>query len=273
MKQQILTIALLLAIISASAVTIVLLSSSVDPSISPEEPIKQEATYYTYSIRNVYHHDKDAFTQGLVFEDEALYEGTGLYGQSSLRRVDLETGNVTQILALPNNLFGEGITIFENRIIQLTWKSQTGFVYDKNSFELLQEFEYSTEGWGITNNGTALIMSNGTATLYFLNPETFQVVGHIEVYDNETSVTMLNELEYVNGKIYANIWLDDRIAIINPKTGQVTGWIDLSGISESEKFDLDSVLNGIAYDQNGDRLFVTGKNWSNVYEIALIPED
>ena len=273
MKRQNLAIALIVLIITLSAVTVVLLNKPVEPSSQHEEPIEQEATYYTYAIMNVYPHDEDAFTQGLVYEDGALYEGTGRYGQSSLRRVDLETGEVTQIHELPNNLFGEGITIFENRIMQLTWKSHIGFVYDKNSFDLLQQFSYTTEGWGITNNGTALIMSDGTATLYFLDPETFQVVNQIEVYNNQTAVTMLNELEFVNGRVYANVWLDDRIAIINPETGQVTAWIDLSGISESEKFDSDSVLNGIAYDQKENRLFVTGKNWSNVYEIALIPED
>jgi glutamine cyclotransferase len=269
MKRQNLAIALIVLIIALSTVTVVLLNNQVEPSSQPEEPIEQETTYYTYSVMNVFPHDEDAFTQGLVYEDGVLYEGTGRYGQSSLRRVDLETGEVTQIHTLPNNLFGEGITIFEDRIIQLTWKSHTGFVYDKNSFELLQEFEYTTEGWGITNNGTTLIMSDGTSTLYFLDSVTFRIVNQVEVYDNQTAVTMLNELEYINGRVYANVWLDNRIAIINPETGQVTGWIDLSEISEPEKFDSDSVLNGIAYDQDQLRLFVTGKNWSHIYEISI----
>ena len=167
---------------------------------------------------------------------------------------------------------GEGITIFEDKIIQLTWKSGKGFVYDRSSFELLQEFEYPTEGWGITYDGSRLIMSVGNATLYFLDPETFQTIGQIEVYDEEP-VTLLNELEYINGRVYANIWKEDKIAIINPQTGQVTAWIDLAGINDSENQNPDNVLNGIAYDQNGDRLFVTGKMWPQLFEIELVPAE
>ena len=224
---------------------------------------------YTYTVVNVYPHDKTAFTQGLIFEDGVLYEGTGRYGQSTLRRVELETGNVTQLYSLPDQFFGEGITIFDDKIIQLTWKSGKGFVYDKSSFDLLQEFTYSTDGWGITHDGSRLIMSDGTATLYFLDPETFQIIGQVEVYDEEP-VTMLNELEYIHGMVYANIWLDEKIAIINPQTGQVTGWIDLEGLKEAENQNAD-VLNGIAYDAEADRLFVTGKLWSKLYEIELVP--
>jgi glutamine cyclotransferase len=197
-----------------------------------------------------------------------LYEGTGLYVHSTLRRADLETGIVTQIHDLPEQFFGEGITVFSDKIIQLTW-SGIGFVYDKNSFELLQEFEYLTEGWGITHDGSMLIMSDGTATLYFLDPETFQTISKIDVHDKEP-VTLLNELEYVNGSIYANIWKKDKIAIINTQTGQVTGWIDLTGLQnllDQEKID---VLNGIAFDQEGNRLFVTGKLWSKIFEIEII---
>jgi len=250
------------AVIVFGAVALVLVSDS---------PIYTEPIHYTYNVVNVYPHNKTAFTQGLIFEDGVLYEGTGLYGQSTLRRVELETGNVTQLYYLPDYLFGEGITIFEDKIIQLTWKNHTGFVYDKSSFDLLQEFEYPTRGWGITHNGSALIMSDGTATLYFLDPETFQTIGQVEVYDEEP-VTSLNELEYINGSVYANIWKKDQIAIIDPETGKVTGWIDLSGINDSEKT-AENVLNGIAYDQNGDRLFVTGKMWSKLFEIELIPAE
>lgn len=224
---------------------------------------------YTYNIVNVYPHDPNAFTQGLVIENGVLYEGTGLYGSSTLRRVDLETGNVLQSYALPNEFFGEGITVFGDRIIQLTWQSGKGFVYNKSSFELLQEFEYSTEGWGITHDGSQLIMSDGTATLYFLDPETFETVGQVEVHDNGP-VTNLNELEYINGEVYANIWLTNKIAIINPQTGQVTAWIDLTGIYTPESSNPNSVLNGIAYDAEDDRLFVTGKLWSQLFEIELI---
>jgi len=263
MKRQHLAIILVtVAVIAASLVTLVLLGNT---------PVDREPVHYTYNVVNVYPHNKTAFTQGLVFEDSFLYEGTGLYGQSTLRRVELETGNITQLYSLPDHFFGEGITIFENKIIQLTWKSGKGFVYDRSSFELLQEFEYPTDGWGITHNGSALIMSDGTATLYFLDSETFQTIGQVEVYDEEP-VTSLNELEYINGRVYANIWKKDQIAIINPETGKVTAWIDLSGINNSEKTG-ENVLNGIAYDQNGDRLFVTGKRWSKLFEIKLVPKE
>jgi len=225
---------------------------------------------YTYEVVKVYPHDQSAFTEGLVIEKGVLYESTGLYGNSTLRRVDLETGNVLQSYALPAELFGEGITVFGDRIIQLTWQDQKGFVYDKHSFDLLREFSYSTEGWGITNDGSQLIMSDGTANLYFLDPETFQKVGQVEVRDGNASVTNLNELEYINGEVYANIWLTDKIAIINPQTGQVNGWIDLTGIYNQANRDPNSVLNGIAYDAEGDRLFVTGKMWSQLFQIKVI---
>ena len=224
----------------------------------------------TYEVVKVYPHDQNAFTQGLVIENGVLYEGTGLYGSSTLRRVDLETGNVLQSYALPDEFFGEGITVFGDRIIQLTWQNQKGFAYDKNSFDLLQEFSYPTEGWGITHNGSTLIMSDGTANLYFLDPETFQKVGQVEVRDGNASVTNLNELEYINGEVYANIWMTDKIAIIDPQTWQVKAWIDLTGIYTQENNDPNSVLNGIAYDAEGDRLFVTGKLWSQLFEIKLI---
>jgi glutamine cyclotransferase len=225
---------------------------------------------YTYEVVKVYPHDQNAFTQGLVIEKGVLYESTGLYGNSTLRRVDLETGIVLQSYALPAEFFGEGITVFGDRIIQLTWQSHKGFVYDKHSFDLLQEFSYPTEGWGITNDGNQLIMSDGTANLYFLDPETFQKVGQVEVHDGNASVTDLNELEYINGEVYANIWPTNKIAIINPQTGQVKAWIDLTGIYTQENNDPNSVLNGIAYDAESDRLFVTGKMWSQLFEIKLI---
>src|SRR5512136_392826 len=215
---------------------------------------------YSYNIVNTYPHDRDAFTEGLVFEDSFLYEGTGLLGHSTLRRVELETGAVLQIHELPDEFFGEGITIYGNRVIQLTWKSHVGFVYDKNSFELLQQFNYSTEGWGITHNGTCLIMSDGTSTLRFLDPQTFEEISQLAVFANDDPVTRLNELEYVQGEIYANVWQTDRIARIAPGTGQVVGWIDLEGLLTAEdRTEPVDVLNGIAYDAETDRLFVTGK--------------
>jgi glutamine cyclotransferase len=226
---------------------------------------------YSYNIVNTYPHDRDAFTEGLVFENGVLYEGTGLWEHSTLRRVELETGDILQIRELSDQFFGEGITIYGDKIIQLTWQSNIGFVYDKNSFELLQEFNYSTQGWGITHDGTRLIMSDGTSTLHFLDPQTFEEIGHLEVFDNDGPVTRLNELEYVQGEIYANVWQTDRIARIAPETGRVVGWVDLGGLLTAEdRSEPVDVLNGIAYDAETDRLFVTGKLWPKLFEIELV---
>lgn len=233
-------------------------------------PASHAKLNYTYEIVKVYPHDPNAFTQGLVIDQGVLYESTGLWGYSSLRRVNLETGTILQIHNLPSEFFGEGITIFNNKIIQLTWQNQVGFVYDKQTFALLRNFSYPTEGWGITHDGKRLIMSDGTANLYFLDPETFQRIGQIEVRDGNVSVTLLNELEYVKGDIYANVWGEEKIAIINPQTGQVKGWIDLTGIYPQASQNPNSVLNGIAYDEEAGRLFVTGKLWSKLFEIKLI---
>ena len=229
---------------------------------------------YTYNVIASYPHDGGAFTQGLVIEDGVLYEGTGLYGRSSLRRVDLETGEVLQLYELPEQYFGEGITVYGDRIIQLTWQAGTGFVYDRDSFELLREFNYPTEGWGLTHDGERLIMSDGSATLYFLDPDTFEETGRVEVRDNDSPVRWLNELEYIGGNVYANVWTTDLIAIINPDTGGVTGWIDLEGIlSPEDRTVYVDVLNGIAYDAENDRLFVTGKLWPRLFEIELTLPD
>jgi glutamine cyclotransferase len=251
-------------------VTVVLVSSAIILVLLNDRPMNTTPLRYTYSVVNVYPHDKNAFTEGLEFENGVLYESTGLYGNSTLRRIELETGKILQLYALPNQFFGEGITIFDDKIIQLTWQSHRGFVYDKFSFDLLQEFDYPTEGWGITNNGSRLIMSDGTATLYFLDPVTFEKVGQVEVHDTGP-VTELNELEYIKGEVYANIWREEKIAIINPQTGQVKGWIDLTGIQDLKNRDINDVLNGIAYDAKEDSLFVTGKRWSQLFEIKLIP--
>ena len=230
---------------------------------------------YTYRVVNTYPHDRNAFTQGLVFENGVLYEGTGLKGRSTLRRVELETGDVLQIRELPDQFFGEGVTIYGDRIIQLTYQSNVGFVYDKESFELLREFNYPIdipEGWGITHDGNRLIMSDGTSILHFLDPETFEEIGRIEVVDKGSPVTRLNELEYVQGEVYANVWKTDLIARIAPQTGEVTGWIDLKGLlSPEDRSQPVDVLNGIAYDAENDRLFVTGKMWPKLFEIELIP--
>jgi len=227
---------------------------------------------WTYKLVNTFAHDPKAFTQGLVFEDGFLYEGTGLNGRSELRKVELETGNVLQTHKLPDDFFGEGITIYGDRIIQLTYLSRVGFVYNKETFELLQEFNYPTEGWGLTHDGKNLIMSDGTPMLYFLDPETFVQINKIMVLDQDSPVWGLNELEYIDGQIYANVWPTERIVKIEPETGEVIGWIDAEGIlapeDHSEPVD---VFNGIAYDPASRRLFVTGKFYPKLYEIKLIP--
>jgi glutamine cyclotransferase len=226
---------------------------------------------YTCRVVNTYPHDRDAFTQGLVYEDGILYEGTGLRGRSTLRKVELETGDVSQIHKLPPQFFGEGITIYGNRIIQLTWQSNVGLVYDKYSFRLLQKFNYPTEGWGITHDGKRLIMSDGTSILRFLDPETFEEIGRIDVREKGGTVAGLNELEYVQGEVYANVWPTDRIARIAPETGQVVGWIQVKGLLRAEdRFTGVQVLNGIAYDPKNNRLFVTGKFWPRLFEVELI---
>lgn len=227
---------------------------------------------WTYEVVNTFAHDREAFTQGLVFEDGVLYEGTGIPGRSELRKVELETGNVLQTRKLPAEFFGEGITIFGDNIIQLTWQSNVGFVYNKDSFELLKEFNYPTEGWGLTHDGKHLIMSDGTPMLYFLDPNTFAQVNRMMVFDQDTPVGWLNELEYVEGQIYANVLPGERIARIAPDTGQVIGWIDLKGLlSQQERNEGIDVFNGIAYDPTDRRLFVTGKFWPKLFEVKLIP--
>jgi glutamine cyclotransferase len=222
---------------------------------------------YTYKIIRVYPHDTNAFTEGLVFDNGILYESTG--ESSSLRRVDLESGVVQQEVNLLAEFFGEGLTVINDSLVQLTWQNHVGFVYDKATFDLRGNFTYSTEGWGLTYDNNHLIMSDGTSNLYFLDPITFQKTGQVTVHDGNTSVTNINELEYVNGDVYANIWLQQKIAIINPQNGQVKGWIDLSGIYQSN--DPNAVLNGIAYDSQTDRLYVTGKDWPNLYQITITP--
>jgi glutamine cyclotransferase len=231
-----------------------------------------EVPTYSYQVLKTYPHDPKAFTQGLVFEDGIFYEGTGLKGQSSLRRVAVESGEVLQQIDLAAEYFGEGITVLGDKIYQLTWQSNIGFVYDKESFELLQEFSYPTEGWGLTHDGRQLIMSDGTANLYFLDPDTLERTHQVEVRYQGNPLAQLNELEYINGEVYANVWRTTNLVRIDPTSGQVVGLIDLTGLLNpadvSEPVD---VLNGIAYDPDGDRLFVTGKWWPNLFEIALTP--
>ncbi|MHB8526537.1 MAG: glutaminyl-peptide cyclotransferase [Candidatus Acidiferrales bacterium] len=226
---------------------------------------------YGYRILHTYPHDPNAFTQGLIYLDGYLYESTGLNGQSSLRKVDLETGAVLQRHNLPAEFFGEGLTDWGSTLLQLTWKAHTGFVYDRLTFRLLRTFHYRGEGWGLTQDGSHIILSDGSSSIRFLNPQTFQEVKRIVVSDGGVEVPDLNELEYIHGHIYANIWQTDLIAIISPKDGHVVGWIDLSGLRPmSVRANSDAVLNGIAFDAAHDRLFVTGKLWPKLFEIKLI---
>ena len=217
-----------------------------------------------------YPHDITAYTQGLVYDNGIMYEATGLVGKSSLRKVKFETGEVLQSFLVPDNMFGEGIALHKDNIVQLTWQNQTGLVYDKSSFRLLQRFSYATEGWGLASMDDKLVMSDGSNILYYLNPDNYGEISRIEVYDNKGPIANLNELEYINGEIYANIYQTDRIARIDPSTGKVKSFIDLKGLlkEEDKKPDTD-VLNGICWDEKNKRLFVTGKKWPKLFEIKL----
>jgi glutaminyl-peptide cyclotransferase len=225
---------------------------------------------YTYQIVHTYPHDSTAYTQGLVFHDGLLYEGTGLEGRSSIRKVKLETGEVLQKRDIPPEYFGEGIILWKDRLIELTWKGEKGFIYDLATFAPRGQFEYPGEGWGLTDDGKRIIMSDGTAQLRFWDPETLTETGRITVTDEGQPVPQLNELELVKGEVYANVYQTDRIARINPGTGKVIGWIDLTGILRpADRTGETDVLNGIAYDASRDRLFVTGKLWPKLFEIKL----
>jgi glutaminyl-peptide cyclotransferase len=226
----------------------------------------------TYRVLHTWPHDPAAYTQGLIYEDGHLYESTGLNGHSSLREVDLQTGRVLREHDLPDEYFGEGLTNWKNTLLQITWKAHTGFVYDRSTFRLLRTFHYSGEGWGLTQDGHSLILSDGTSNLRFLDPDTFEQVRSLAVTDQGKPLTQINELEYIHGLIYANIWFSNRIARISPQTGRVVGWINLTGIIPLvELRSNDSVLNGIAYDSENNRLLVTGKLWPKLFEIRIVP--
>ncbi|MDQ2977383.1 MAG: glutaminyl-peptide cyclotransferase [Acidobacteriota bacterium] len=237
---------------------------------SVENSAKESVPTYGYEVVNTWPHDTGAYTQGLVFQDGKLLESTGEVGHSSLRRVELETGKVLQKVDVPPPYFAEGIALFKGKIYQLTWQHQRGFIYDAGSFQKLSDFTYFGEGWGLTNDGNHLILSDGSNRIRFLDPENFQVKKVITVLDRGKPVSQLNELEYIQNEIYANVWHDDRIARIDPATGRVVGWIDLKGLlAPGEVSDEEAVLNGIAYDAATGRLFVTGKLWPKLFEIRL----
>lgn len=229
---------------------------------------------YHYRITAVYPHDPQAFTQGLVYTNGYLYESTGLYGRSSLRKVELKTGKIIQYRKLPDKHFGEGIALINNEIYQLTWKARTGYRYNAETFELIAEFSYPTEGWGLTYNGESVILSDGTPVVYFYNPQTFTELRRITVTDDRGPVRYINELEYIQGEIFANVWQTDYIVRIDPHSGKVTGRIDLSALRKSlpmaHKID---VLNGIAYNPETQKLLVTGKLWPKLFEIKLTDKE
>ena len=239
---------------------------------SPVQLRSPRAPQQRYSVVQTFPHDPTAFTQGLEYFGGYLYEGTGLYGRSSIRKENLETGHVIERQSVPSQYFGEGITIWKADLIELTWRAQIGIVYDRASLAPRRTFSYEGEGWGLTHDSHSLIMSDGTAELRFLNPATFAEQRRVTVTDGGVPVRDLNELEYVKGQIYANVWQTQLIARIAPDTGRVLGYINLEGLlSPAERNGVD-VLNGIAYDAEHDRLFVTGKLWPKLFEIRLRTE-
>jgi glutamine cyclotransferase len=239
-------------------------------AITPATP---QTPQYGYQVVHVYPHDPTAFTQGLEFRAGFLYEGTGLEGRSTLRKVKLETGEVLEQISLAPEFFGEGITVVNQQIIELTWRSQIGFVYDQSSFRRLRSFNYPGEGWGLTNDGAQIYMSDGTAQIRCWDAGSLLEKRRFTVRDAGRPVPLLNELEYVRGEIYANVWQSDRIVRFSPVDGKVLGWIDLTGLlSAADRAEQVDVLNGIAYDALGDRLFVTGKLWPKLFEIRVIPK-
>ena len=232
----------------------------------------QRVHYSKIRIVAEYPHDRNAFTQGLLIDEGQLLEGTGQHGESKLRRVDLETGQVLTEVSLPEQYFGEGIAVAHGELFQLTWKNRVGFVYDVETLEHKRTVRYSGEGWGLTFDGEFLILSDGSATLRFIDPETFHVKRRLAVYDGRKPISSLNELEYVEEEVWANIWYDDKIARIDPATGRVVGWIDLKGLKpRSLLLNREAVHNGIAYDPKSRRIFLTGKNWPTLYEVEIVP--
>ncbi len=238
---------------------------------SARPPPAKGVQSFGFEVVQSWPHDPEAFTQGLVYSGGTLYESTGIQGESSLRKVALETGEVLRRHDLADRYFAEGLALSGGRLYQLTWRSQVGFIYDAATLLPQGEFHYSGEGWGLTSDGTSLILSDGTSTLRFLDPVTFEVRQTVKVMDAGKEIWRLNELEYVNGEVFANVWMQDFIARIDPATGRVTGWIDLTGLLPPEaQTGREDVLNGIAYDAANDRLFVTGKRWPRLFQIRLV---
>jgi glutaminyl-peptide cyclotransferase len=259
-------LALALALVAAAAACL--------PAALPAAPAQRAAPVAvdTYRVVKAYPHDPDAYTQGLIVRDGVLYESTGLNGRSSLRKVKLETGEVLQQQRIDPEYFAEGLAEWKGQLVQLTWQSNVAFVYDRATFVRRRTFNYSGEGWGLAGDAGGFVLSDGSAQLRFLDPETFREVRRVTVTDGTTPISQLNELEVVNGEVWANVWHTNRIARISPRTGKVVGWIDLAGLmAGSFRLDAEAVLNGIAYDAASRRLFVTGKLWPRLFEIQVVP--
>ena len=232
---------------------------------------RSSTPHLSYRVVAEYPHDKNAFTQGLIVHQGVMFEGTGQQGKSQLRQVELKTGRPLKAVALPARFFGEGIAIAKGELFQLTWKSRICFVYDPETLELKRTVRYPGEGWGLTFDGQSLVMSDGSATLRFYDPKTFRLQKRIAVKDRSRPIKNLNELEYINGEVWANIWYEDKIIRIDPQTGHVIAWIDLKGLKPvSLRFKREAVYNGIAFDADAKKLYVTGKNWSKLYEIEVV---
>lgn len=245
-------------------------SGSVANPSTEKKPEVETVALYSYEVVHTWPHDAQAFTQGLVFHDGKLLESTGQIGSSSLRSVELETGKVIRKIDISSPYFAEGITLLGGKIYQLTWQHERGFIYDSESLKRIGEFPYQGEGWGLTNDGQSLILSDGTNRIRFIDPVNFRVTKTIAVSDKGTPVSRINELEYIKGEIFANIWHDDRIARVDGHTGKVVGWVNLQGLLPKNDVDNEeAVLNGIAYDESQDRLFVTGKLWPKLFEIRI----
>jgi glutaminyl-peptide cyclotransferase len=231
----------------------------------------QNAPVRSYKVIATYPHDPKAYTQGLQYLNGTLYEGTGLNGESSIRKVNLTTGAVLKIQPVSAFYFGEGITVLGNRLFELTWQNGVAFVYDANTFQSMDSFHYTGEGWGLTYDGKRLVMSDGTNALRFLDPVTFRELSRIPVRDGSRPIAELNELEYIDGEVWANVYQTDRVARIDPRTGQVNSWVDFAGLlKQSDRTPETDVLNGIAYDAQGKRIFVTGKRWPKLFQIQVV---
>jgi glutaminyl-peptide cyclotransferase len=261
-----------LAYLAALALLAACQSAPQPPGGSTAATLGQQVQRWGFRIVATHPHDRDAFTQGLLFHEGFLYESTGLEGRSTIRRVNIADGRVLQSAPVPQNQFGEGITLWGNEIRSLTWRDQIGYRWDRESLRLIGSFRYPGEGWGLTTDGAEIIMSDGTDALRFLDPATMEERRRIRVTDAGQPLDRLNELEWVNGEVFANVWMTGRIARINPQTGAVTGWIDLEPlVRQTVPGDYNAVLNGIAHDPATGRLWVTGKNWPRLYQIELVP--